>query len=75
MKSKVLMALFLLTTVSCLGQMSRLTLDFSPSFNEKSQVMIEKVTNGYTMTISGKTIGEKGSLTDASMADLNGVVC
>jgi len=71
MKSKILISLFLFTTVSCLGQMSRLTFDFSPTSIEKSKVVIEKGKNGYTMTISGKKFKEKCSLNETSMADLN----
>jgi len=53
------------------AQINQLTLDFSPSFIEKSQVLIEKQKDGYKLTISSDKISDTCQLTESSMVDLN----
>lgn len=68
---KLLIFLFLLTTVSCFGQMKSLTIDFYPSSIEKSQVLIENINSIYTMTIMNSKINETHYLSESLVAELN----
>lgn len=68
---KLLIFLFLLTTVSCFGQIKELRVDFAPSFMEKSQVYIENINSIYTMTITNSTINETHYVSESLMAELN----
>jgi len=68
---KLLIFLFLLTTVSCFGQMKSLTIDFAPSFMEKSQVLIENISSIYTITIMNSKINETHYLSESLVAELN----
>lgn len=71
---KRLIFLFLLTTVSCFGQMKSLTIDFYPSSIEKSQVLIENINSIYTMTIMNSKINETHYLSESLVAELNTVL-
>lgn len=67
---KQLIFLFLLTSMGCFGQFTKLTVSFSPSFIDKSQVLIEKNNDSYSLSISNSTINEKRVITESSMAEL-----
>lgn len=62
--------LFLLTTIGCFGQINSLTVDFSPSFIEESQLMINKENSKYSMSIHNSKINEKCLLADSLTSDL-----
>ncbi len=68
---KLLTFLFLLTTVSCFGQIKELRVDFAPSFLESSQVYIENINSIYTMTIMNSKINETHYVSESLMAELN----
>ena len=67
---KRLIFLFILTSISCFGQINQLTYTLEPSFIEKSKVVIEKINDGYSLSISNSTINEKREITESSMAEL-----
>lgn len=67
---KLLILFFLLSTMDCFSQLSSLTVDFSPSFIERSQLLIDKENSKYSMTIRNSKINEKGILADSLISDL-----
>jgi hypothetical protein len=56
--------------MDCFSQISSLTVDFSPSFIERSQLIICKENSKYSMTIRNSKINEKGILADSLISDL-----
>lgn len=67
---RLLILLFLLSTIDCFSQISSLTVDFSPSFIDGSQLLIVKENSKYSMTISNYRVIEKGILADSLISDL-----
>lgn len=70
MMKRLLILCFLLSTMDCFSQISSLTVDFSPSFIERSQLIICKENSKYSMTIKNSKINEKGILADSLISDL-----
>lgn len=68
---KHLILLFLLTSIGCFGQFTKLTVRFSPSFMDYSNVVIVKENRGYVLTINNNSIQETCQLDEASIADFN----
>ncbi len=71
---RLLMLLFLLSTMDCFSQINGLTIEFAPSFMERSQLLIGKENSKYTMTISNTKVNEKCLLADSIIADLHHVL-
>lgn len=67
---RLLILVFLLCTMDCFSQISRLTVDFSPSFIEGSHLSIVNENSKYSMTITHNGISEKGILADSLLTDL-----
>lgn len=65
-----LILLFLFSTLDCFSQINSLTVDFSPSFIEKSRLSINKENPEYSITIQNSKINETCFLTDSSLLDL-----
>lgn len=67
---KLLIFLFLLSSIGCYCQIDRLSVYFYPSFIDRADVVIEKKESGYSVTISNGKIYEECSLKEASLSDL-----
>lgn len=67
---KLLIFVFLLSTIDSYCQMSSLTVDFYPSFIEGCQLKISKDNSNYSVAISNAKINEVGIVPDSLMSDL-----
>jgi hypothetical protein len=67
---KLLILLFLLSTLDCYSQIKSLTVDFAPSFIESSQLSIVKENPKYSITIQNSKINETWYFADSSLLDL-----
>ena len=67
---KLLILLFLLSTLNCFSQFKSLTVDFSPSFIEKSTLSIVKEITEYSITIQNSKIDDTWFLADSTFQEL-----
>jgi hypothetical protein len=67
---RLLILLFLLSNLVCYCQIKRLTVDFAPSFIERSQLSIVKENPEYSITIQNSKINETWFIADSSLLDL-----
>jgi hypothetical protein len=67
---KLLIFVFLLSTIDSYCQMSSLTVDFYPSFTEGCQLKISKDNSNFSVAISNAKINEVGIVPDSLMSDL-----
>jgi hypothetical protein len=67
---KLLIFVFLLSTIDSYCQMSSLTVDFYPSFIKGCQLKISKDNSNYSVSISNTKINEVGIVPDSLISDL-----
>lgn len=67
---RLLILLFLLSTLDCYSQINSLTVDFAPSFIESSKLSIVKEIFEYSITIQNSNINETWFFADSSLIDL-----
>lgn len=67
---RLLILIFLFSTLDCFSQINSLTVDFAPSFIEKSRLSINKENPEYSITIQNSKINETWFLADSSLLDL-----
>lgn len=67
---RLLILLFLFSTIDSFSQINSLTVNFKPSFIENSQLIIAKENSNYSIIIRNSKISEKCLLTDSLMSDL-----
>jgi len=62
---KLLSLLLIVVSINSYAQFNRLTIDFAPSFIEKSQLTITGSGNGYSISFKGVGFKEDGSVPDS----------
>ena len=67
---RLLILILLLSTLDCVSQIKSLTVDFSPSFIEKSKLSIVKEISEYSITIQNSKINDTWFLADSSLLEL-----
>lgn len=67
---RLLILLFLLSTLDSFSQINSLTVDFSPSFIEKSKLSIVKEISEYSITIQNSKIDDTWFLADFTLQEL-----
>ena len=67
---RFLILLFLFSTLDCFSQIHSLTVDFAPSFIEKSRLSINKENPEYSIKFQNSKFNETWLLADSSLLDL-----